>query len=37
MSLINELQTAVKELNPADLINVVLSKVHYKEYLLKEE
>ena len=37
MNLINELQTAVKELNPADLINVILSKVHYKEYLVKEE
>ena len=34
---IKELQTAVKELNPADLINVILSKVHYKEYLVKEE
>jgi hypothetical protein len=37
MNLIKELQTAVKELNPADLINVILSKVHYKEYLVKEE
>ena len=37
MNLIEELQTAVKELNPADLINVILSKVHYKEYLVKEE
>ena len=37
MKLVKELQTAVKELNPADLINVILSKVHYKEYLVKEE
>ena len=37
MNLIKELQTTVKELNPADLINVILSKVHYKEYLVKEE
>ena len=37
INLIKELQTAVKELNPADLINVILSKVHYKEYLVKEE
>jgi hypothetical protein len=37
MNLVKELQTAVKELNPADLINVILSKVHYKEYLVKEE
>ena len=37
MKLIKELQTSVKELNPADLINVILSKVHYKEYLVKEE
>ena len=37
INLIKELQTAVRELNPADLINVILSKVHYKEYLVKEE
>ena len=37
ITLIKELQTAVKELNPADLINVIISKVHYKEYLVKEE
>lgn len=37
INLIKELQTVVKELNPADLINVILSKVHYKEYLVKEE
>jgi hypothetical protein len=37
MKRVKELQTAVKELNPADLINVILSKVHYKEYLVKEE
>ena len=36
-NLLNELRNAVKELNPADLINVILSKVHYKEYLIKEE
>jgi hypothetical protein len=37
MKLVHELQSSVKELNPADLINVILSKVHYKEYLVKEE
>ena len=37
VKLIRELQHSVKELNPADLINVIISKVHYKEYLVKEE
>ena len=37
VKLFNELQTALKGLNPADLIDVILKKINYKEYLRKEE
>ena len=37
MQLYRVLTISVKELNPADLINLLLSKINYKEYLLKEE
>ena len=37
MTLYNELLTSVKKLNPADLINTLIKKINYKDYLVKQE
>jgi hypothetical protein len=37
MNLYNELLTSVKKLNPADLINTLIKKINYKDYLVKQE
>jgi hypothetical protein len=31
------LQESIKTLNPADLLEYLLKKINYKDYLLKEE
>ena len=37
LTLFAGLQEAVKMLNPADLLESLLKKINYKDYLLKEE
>ncbi len=37
MTLYNELLESVKKLNPADLINTLIKKINYKDYLVKQE
>ena len=37
IELFNQLTTAIKTLNPADLTEYLVKKIDYKSYLIKEE